>query len=156
MERRVRSDRLRRSAVGRPREKVDPHRADLKHEGCWWFLSHLAPHVHQSVPLVLSCLLFPPHQWALGGSTRQRLSSGRESDRDLSEGNPQGHPKSAEKQTTRPQNPTFELDSQLAPRNSRHQRTLHCTISPRKPPKPLSGRQVPQLKPCSNWLFRLA
>ena len=150
MEQRVRSGQLRRSAAGQPREKANPHWADLEHGGCWWLLFHLAPHKCQSVPPVPSCLLFPPRQWAPGDSTRQGLSSGRESDRDLSKGNPQGPLKSAEQQTTWPQNPTFEPDSQLAPRNSRHQRTLHYTIFPRKAPKPLSGRQVPRLKLCSN------
>lgn len=150
MERRVRTDQLRRSAAGWPWEKVDPHRVDLEHEGCWWLLSHLAPHVHQSIPPVPSCLPFPPRQWGPGGSARQRLSSGRESNRDLSEGNPQGPLKSAEQQTTRRQNPTFKPDSQLGPWNSQRQRTLHCTISPRKPPKPLSGWQVPWLEPCSD------
>ena len=147
---RVRSDLPPRSAAGRPRESAGSHRADLGHLGCWWPPSHPARHMHRFAPLAPLYLVFPPLQWASGDFTRQRLSSGRESSQDLSEGNPQEPLKSAEQQTTWPQNPTFELGSQLAPWNSQLQQTLHCTISLRKPPKLPLGRQVPWLEPCSS------
>ena len=142
MERRVRSDLLPQCATSRPRENTGPHQAMLvasisSGSACASICST------SSLILVVSSSSI-----GTGGPGRQRLSLGRESGRDLSKGNPRGPPKSVEQRTTRPQDPTFKLGSQLVPRNSRHQRTLHCTISLRKPPKPPSGQQIPRLGPC--------